>query len=171
MIVLVHTASFPRLGPVTVKIECLLFKQHHIYINDFHQVTCGVHNGFVHEEPEAHAPRPCCAVHLPRDKEGTVPGTPDVLPGNLRKVECEKRRSKVNNLRIADLHEEPSLRASCVISQWITTTVSRRRPLPVQLVNCVPSIRVAPAENVRNVDLCVTYSKIFHSVYSTMKKM
>ena len=39
-------------------------------------------------------------------------------------------------------------------SQRITTAVSRRRPLPVQLVHCVPSIGVAPTGNVENVDLC-----------------
>ena len=39
------------------------------------------------------------------------------------------------------------------------TAVSRRCPLPVQLVHCVPSIRVAPAENDKNVDFCVIFKR------------
>ena len=121
-------------------------------------MTCGVDNRLVHEEPEAHAPRSCRAVHLPRDKERAIPGTPDVLSGNLRKVEYERvkesKDERSKDLGIKDLHEEASLRASCVVSQRITTAVSRRCPLPVQLVNCVPRIGVAPTGNV---DLCMIF--------------
>ena len=80
-------------------------------------MTCGVDNRLVHEEPEAHAPRSRRAVHLPRDKERSIPGTPDVLSGDLRKVEYER----IEDLGIKDLHEEASLRASCVVSQRKTT--------------------------------------------------
>ena len=55
-------------------------------------MTCGVDNRLVHEEPEAHAPRSRRAVHLPRDKERSIPGTPDVLSGNLRKVEYARSK-------------------------------------------------------------------------------
>ena len=107
-------------------------------------MTCGVNNRLVHEEPEAHASRPCCAVHLPRDKESTIPSTSDVLSRNLNIVVVGMKGFQEGISRLKDLHEESSLCTSCMVSQRITTSVSRSRPFPVQFVNCVPSVRVAP---------------------------
>ena len=70
----------------------------------------------------------------------------------------ERRQKQEGVLRIENLHEESSLSASCMVSQRITTSVSCCRPFPVQLVNCVSGIRVAPTEMVELVDLCLIFN-------------